>query len=108
MDTNKTDGQHEVMSPWADADPVLLRGLTAPRITDLAGKKIGLLCNTKRASRPILTVVESKLKERYPTADISWYFTQYAIGPEEIETENREKFEEWLKGVNTVVMGVGD
>lgn len=108
MNPDKANGSYKVLSPWAEADPIPLRGLTAPRLTDLAGKKIGLLCNTKRAARPISTVVERKLKERYPTAEISWYFTLNAIGPEEIETENKAKFKDWLKGVDTVVAVVGD
>ncbi|MBI4296399.1 MAG: hypothetical protein HY667_04705 [Chloroflexi bacterium] len=101
------NGQFEVLSPWAEAEPVPLKGL-APRVTDLAGKKIGLLSNGKRAAKPILTVVERKLKERFPTSQISWYFTQNAVGPAELETENKDKFEEWIKGVDAVVGAVGD
>ena len=108
MNTENPNGNYEVLSPWAEADPIPLRGLTAPRLTDLAGKKIGLLCNTKRAARPVATVVEAKLKEKYPTAEISWYITINAVGPEEIETENKDKFEDWLKGIDTVVASVGD
>jgi hypothetical protein len=107
MNANKTNGEYEVLSPWAEADPVPLRGIT-PRVADLAGKKIGLLGNTKRATRPILTVVEGKLKERFPTSEISSYITLNAIGPNEVETENKAKFEEWLKGVDAVVAAVGD
>lgn len=108
MNSSSLNGQYEVLSPWAEADPIPLRGLTAARITDLAGKKIGLLSNAKRAARPISTVVEGKLKERFPTAEISQYFTINAVGPEEIETENKAKFEDWLKGVDAVVAAVGD
>jgi hypothetical protein len=65
------NGQYEVLSPWAEVDPITFRGLTAPRLTDLAGKKIGLLASTKPISRRIMTVVEAKLKERFPTANLS-------------------------------------
>ena len=99
--------EYEVLSPWAEADPVPPRGLT-PRFSDLAGKKIGLLSNGKRAARPILTVVEKRIRERFPTAEISWYFTQNAIGPQELDTENRDKLEAWIKGVDAVVGAVGD
>lgn len=99
--------QYEVLSPWADADLVPARGLM-PRLPSLEGKKIGLLANAKRASRPILSVAEKRLKERLPSIQISWYFTQYAVGPSEIDTENREKFEDWLKSVDAVVAAVGD
>jgi hypothetical protein len=102
-----TNSQYEVLSPWAEAEPVPSRGIT-PRLTSLEGKKIGLLANAKRASRPILSVVERRLKERLPATQISWYFTQYAVGPAEIDTENREKFEDWLKGIDAVVAAVGD
>ncbi len=108
MTNNKSNGQYEVLNPWAEADPKPIKGLTALRLTDLAGKKLGLLCNTKRAARPISTVVERKLKERYPTCEISRYITLNAIGPAEIDTENKAKFEEWLKGVDAVVTAVGD
>ena len=108
MTTKKSNEQYEVLSPWAEADPIPLKGLTAPRYEDLSGKKIGLLSNAKRAARPISTVVERKLKEKFPTAEFSQYFTLNAVGPPEIETENKEKFEEWVKGVDTVVASVGD
>jgi len=108
MNTNKTPGQYEVLSPWAEADPLPARGLKAARLTDLAGKKIGLVCNTKRAAQPISAVVEGHLKERFPTAEISRYVTMYAVGPPEIETEGKARFEAWIQGVDAVVAAVGD
>jgi len=98
---------YEVLSPWAEADPVPSRGIT-DRISSLDGKKIGLLANAKRAARPILSMVEIKLKERFPSAEISWYYTRFAVGPAEVETPNKSKFEDWLKGVDAVVAAVGD
>ena len=47
---NVSDGQYEVLNPWAEVDPVSLRGLGAPRPTDLSGKTIGLFHNWKRAA----------------------------------------------------------
>jgi hypothetical protein len=108
MVNSKSNSQYEVLSPWAEADPRPIKGLTVPRLINLAGKKIGLLCNTKRAALPISTVVERKLKERYPTCKISRYTTLNAVGPAEIDTENKAKFEEWLKGVDAVITAVGD
>ncbi|MFC1949921.1 hypothetical protein ACFLW0_07110 [Chloroflexota bacterium] len=108
MNSSKVNSQYEVLSPWAEADPIPLRGLTAPRITDLAGKKIGVLYNTKRAAKPVSAVVEGKLRERFPTAEISLYSTLNAIGPPEIETENKADFEDWIKGVDAVIATVGD
>ncbi len=98
---------YEVLSPWAEADPVPARGIT-PRLDSLAGKKIGLVANAKRASKPILQVVERRLREQFPTSQISWYYTQFAVGPAEVDTENRAKYEDWLKGVDAVVAAVGD
>ena len=66
------NNQYEVLSPWAEIDPIPLRGIS-PRLIDLTGKKIGLFCNYKRAARPILTVVEQKLKEKFPTSETSWF-----------------------------------
>ena len=42
------DALFEVLSPWAEADPVPMEGLTAERLTDLNGKKVGLFCNIKQ------------------------------------------------------------
>jgi len=41
------DTQFEVLSPWADVDPIPLRGIS-PRLSSLAGKKIGIFVNPKR------------------------------------------------------------
>ncbi len=62
---NNTEVQYEVLSPWADVDPIPVRGIS-PRLDTLAGKKIGLFANFKRASVPIATEVEKRLKERFP------------------------------------------
>jgi hypothetical protein len=98
---NSSDGQgmYEVMSPWAEADPVPPKGLTAPRLDSLVGKKIGLYRNDKRAAQPILTILEKKLKEKFPTSQISWYNTHQTNVPE---------FDDWLKSVDAVVAAVGD
>jgi hypothetical protein len=106
MNGNKLNGQYEVLSPWAEADPVPPRGIT-PRLKDVAGKKIGLFANSKRAAALILSVVEQRLKTRYPSVTTSWYeFTE--VNVPEIETKNSAKFEAWVKGVDAVVLAVGD
>jgi hypothetical protein len=107
MTTKKGLDQYAVLSPWAEADPVPSRGIT-PRLSRLASKNIGLMANAKRASRPILSAVERKLKEKIPSAGISWYFTQFAVGPAEADTDNKTRYEDWLKGVDAVVAAVGD
>jgi len=98
--------QYEVLSPWAVADPIPLRGL-AERVPSLAGKKVGLFQDVKRAAKPILTVVERKLKERYPDIQTSWYAPQ-SMSASELDPKNIGKFQDWAKGVDAVVAAVGD
>ncbi|MBI4295683.1 MAG: hypothetical protein HY667_01055 [Chloroflexi bacterium] len=97
--------QYEVLSPWAEAEPKPLRGIT-PRVTDLTGKRIGLFVNYKRAARPILTVVSDRLKKRFPTVEFSDFV--FRENYDVAQTPDKERFEEWLKGVDTVIAAVGD
>ena len=97
---------YEVLSPWAEADPIPLKGL-APRLDSLAGKKIGMLCNNKRAAGPILTVTEKKLKEKYPDAEFDWFRCQ-SFSATELEKDRLGEFEDWIKGVDVVIAAVGD
>ena len=100
------NSQYEVLSPWAEADPIPLRGIS-PRLTDLTGKTAGLFRNSKRAAKPTLTLVEEKLKARYPTLE----FSPYAFMPNAGVTETEEwtaRFEEWLKEVDAVILSYGD
>jgi hypothetical protein len=111
--------QFEVLSPWADADPVPLKGISE-RVLDLAGKKIGLFHHTKIAGPPMLAVVEKKLKARFPSAEFSYFrFSRTGdiedrfdrIGsPEDAAREAKEldAFERWVKEVDAVVGAVGD
>lgn len=102
--------QYEVLNPWAEIDPVPLRGIM-PRVADLSGKKIGLFLNNKEIGREVLLVVEEKLRERIPDSEISWYVPKkwYRYDVLQLETkENREIFEEWLREVDTVVAAIGD
>jgi hypothetical protein len=97
--------QFSVLNPWAEVDPVPMRGIT-PRVSDLNGKKIGLLYNGKRASQPILTVVERKLKALYPAAKFSYFGP---TGNQEVTgSPLQPAFEAWVKSVDTVVSAVGD
>jgi hypothetical protein len=102
----KAAGQYEVLNPWAEADPIPLRGIS-PRVENLAGKKIGLFANWKRAARPITTSVEKRLGAMYPDASFSLYDSRLP-NVNEAETKNREKFIAWVKSVDTVIAVVGD
>jgi hypothetical protein len=103
---NKSETQYQVFSPWAEVDPVPLRGIS-PRLDTLAGKKIGLFVNYKRAARPIAQSIERRLKSMYPDSQISsFYSPEWNVSV--IETKNRDKFEAWAKGVDAVILSVGD
>jgi hypothetical protein len=100
------DIQFEALSPWADADPIPLRGIS-PRISTLAGKKIGLFVNPKRAAMPIAESITKRLKTMYPDVQtIVFHSTEPNVN--EIETKNKEKFTAWAKGIDAVIGIVGD
>ena len=103
---NASEAQFRVLNPWAEVDPIPLRGIS-PRLNTLAGKKIGLFANFKRASRPISASVEQRLKTMYPDCETS-LFDSRGANVVESETKNREKFIDWAKGVDAVILAVGD
>ena len=100
-----TNNQYKVLSPWAEVDPMPLKGIVS-RPTDLAGKKIGYFWNSKRAAKPMLSVIEEKLKTRFPGCESSYF----PFMPNEgiADTEYLPKFEDWLKGVDAVILSYGD
>ena len=98
--------EYEVLSPWADVDPVPLRGITV-RPKDLAGKKIGLFLNQKRAAHLSLSAFETELLERIPSATTSWYACTGHNIPEML-TEGSAKFEAWVRSVDAVVLSAAD
>ncbi len=101
-----TEQQYAVLSPWAEVDPMAVRGIS-PRLDTLAGKKIGLFANFKRAARPIVETVEKRLKEQYPDVQTS-IFDSRLPNVTETETVNKEKFAAWAKEMNAVIGAVGD
>jgi hypothetical protein len=98
--------QFEVLSPWADVDPIPLRGIS-PRIENFAGKKIGLFVNPKRAAMPIAQSIDRRLKAMYPDVQTIIY---HSVGANvnEIETKNKEKFTAWAKGLDAAIAVVAD
>jgi hypothetical protein len=97
---------YEVLSPWAEVDPVPLRGITAgPQ--DLAGKRIGLFLNEKRAAHLTLSAFERELLERFPSVTTSWYKCTGHNIPEAL-TEGKARFEAWVGTVDAVVLSVAD
>jgi hypothetical protein len=99
------NGQYEVLNPWAEVDPIPLKGIS-PRLTDMTGKKIGLFVNSKVAARPIQAAVEAKLKERFPTLEFSRFVRIPNISM--AESENWDKYQEWVKGVDAAIFAHGD
>jgi hypothetical protein len=98
--------QYEALSPWAEVDPTPIRGIS-PRLDTLAGKKIGLFANFKRAARPIAAEIEKKLKEQYPNIQTS-LFDSTLPNVTETETVNKEKFAAWAKEVDAAIAVVAD
>jgi hypothetical protein len=72
----------------------------APRVTGLAGKRVGLYWNNKPGLDNFYTVFEELLKEKYPTAT-----TTLLRGAFEIRDEDADA---WVKEIDTFVYGVGD
>jgi hypothetical protein len=98
--------QYETLSPWADVDPRPLQGIS-PRLDNMSGKKIGLFANYKRAALPIAQSFQKKFQAKYPDSEFSIYHsTQWNVN--EIETNNREKFKQWLADKDAVILLVGD
>jgi hypothetical protein len=106
MNVENTSATYEVLSPWSEADPIPLQGLS-PRLDDLAGKKIGLLCNSKRAAPLILEVAERLLKEKYTTVATSYFYAR-SFSVSTLERDRKEEFDDWLKGLDAVIASVGD
>lgn len=106
MSADKTGAVYEVLSPWSEADPIPLQGLS-PRLDDLAGKKIGLLCNNKRAAPVILDVAERLLKEKYPTSETSYFYAR-SFSVSSLERDRKDEFDDWIKGLDAVIASVGD
>ena len=98
--------QLQVLSPWSEIDPVPLQA-PAARLDSLAGKKIGLFANHKRAARPMLEVVRNWLQEKYPDITLDLYVGTEVNVPE-MWTSGKEKFERWIDEMDGVVLAVGD
>ena len=105
MDAQSTRDSHEVLSPWSEADPIPLK-VISPRLSELKGKRIGLFRNSKRASRPISDMVEEILQERFPDLNFSSFLHMPNAGVD--ETDERERFDDWVKEIDAVILSYGD
>ena len=98
--------QYEALSPWGEADPKPLKGIST-RLHSLSGKKIGLFANYKRAAIPIAISLKERLESAYPDSQVSIYHSD-KWNVIEIETEKGETFKKWVKENDTVILMVGD
>jgi len=71
-----------------------------PRVTDLAGKRIGLYWNNKPGMDNFYTAFEELLKKKYPTATTTLLRGAFLIRDDDAEA--------WLPQIDTFVYGVGD
>jgi hypothetical protein len=99
--------EYEVLSPWAEVEPIAPRGIL-PRVTDLNGKTIGLFAFFKQWGPPIMMEVERQLKEKFPKAKFSHYHYRQHVTEILEDDEYKASFEEWIKGVDTVITGHSD
>jgi hypothetical protein len=96
---------YEVLSPWAEVDSIALRGIS-PRKEDLNGKTIGLFADYKRAAQPILTAVERRLTERFPSSKFSWFVFEKCSTLK--EAEDKARLADWAKGIDMAITAVAD
>ena len=106
MAAEKPTASYEVLSPWAEADPIPLHGL-APRLDKMDGKKIGLLGNNKRAAPLILNAAEKLLKEKFPGVQTSRFISR-TFSVSSLEPDRAKEFDDWIKGLDAVIAAVGD
>ena len=95
----------EVLSPWADIDPVPVKGIS-PRLDGLEGKTFGFFMNSKIAAKPMADIIKEKLEEKYTSIKFSSFVRIPNISME--ETPEKEKYSEWLKGLDAVIFMHGD
>jgi hypothetical protein len=89
----------EVLNPRAAIKPLPTLAPT-PRVTDLAGKKIGIYWNYKPGGNNFWNVIEELLKEKIPTATILRYEGPFIPGD--------DLAAKMVKECDTIVYGVGD
>jgi len=103
---DSSEPQYEALSPWGEADPKPLKGIS-PRLDNLSGKKIGIFANYKRAAIPIAMSLQERIKSEYPDSAVSIYHSdQWNVI--EMETENKDTFKKWVDGKDAVILLVGD
>ena len=98
---------YEVLSPWAETDPLPLQGIT-PRLNAVHGKRIGLYANYKRAAVPIQEAVHAQLLERLGEGITLDRFHQAGSNDVGSSPDEGPLFAKWLEGLDGVIVAVGD
>ena len=98
--------RYEVLSPWAEIDPVPLKGISS-RLADLNNKTIGLFSNGKPSAFPILNIIREKIKEKFPAVNFSRFEGSVAASALS-EPDLKARVQEWAKGVDAAILAVGD
>jgi hypothetical protein len=102
-----TENVYDVLSPWAETDPIPLNGIT-PRLNDIRGKRIGLYANYKRAAVPIQDAVEKALIGRYGESIAIERFHQAGSNDVGSSSDEGPRFTQWLEDLDAVIVAVGD
>jgi len=102
-----SDAIYDVLSPWAERDPIPLQGIT-PRLADVRGKRIGLYANYKRAAVPIQDAVQTALRERFGDEIDIHRFHQAGSNDVGSSSDEGTSFTTWLEEVDAVIVAVGD
>lgn len=91
-----------VLNPRGEIEPPPILA-PAPRIADLADKKIALIHNFKAGANTFLDAVEELLREKYPTATYLRQFTTTINLAKEPEF-----YDEVAKSCDAFIFGSGD
>ena len=91
----------EVLNPKGVIEPPQTLGL-APRVPDLAGKKVGLIPNIKQGASTLFGVLEEMLKERYPDITVLRYPARM------LRQELAEEFQQVSNECDVFIHAIGD
>jgi hypothetical protein len=105
--SDQSDITIEILNPRGILHSMPITGLTAPRPTDLAGKRIALL-SEKTDAVIFFDAMEKLLKERYPTAVIMRFPSAASPMVADNSAEVAAQCDVWLQGVKTSGSGSND
>ena len=82
--------------------PIVPTFVPAPRLSDLAGKRVGLIDDAKENARELLEEVAELLKERYGVSDVSYHRKPSASKPADPDV-----IEEMASDCDYVIVAIG-